>query len=117
MHGGVAPAFAETDPLSGDGRDIVLSERAKRPIRWHPYAGSVGVISEPTWVIKCVVKLRSTSRIDTIRQGAPRRERSRSPSSSLPPRAAGGGQRPAPPRRHRRTHRDARRLCVTRHSV
>src|SRR6516225_4536666 len=42
MQGGVAPAFAEADPLSRDGRDIVLSERAKRPIRWHPYAGSVG---------------------------------------------------------------------------
>jgi len=32
------------------------------------------VIPEPTWVIKCVVKLRSTSRIATTRQGAPRRE-------------------------------------------
>ena len=28
MRGAVAPAFVETDPLSGDGRDIVLSERA-----------------------------------------------------------------------------------------
>jgi len=82
-----------------------------------PLRSETVVIPEPTWVIKCVVKLRSTSRIATTRQGAPRRERSRSPSSSSPPRAAGGGQQPPPPRRHRRTHRDARRLCATRHAV
>jgi hypothetical protein len=33
MRGGVAPAFADTNPLSGDGGDIVLSERARHPIR------------------------------------------------------------------------------------
>jgi len=42
MRGGVAPAFAETDPLRGDGGDIVLSERPKRPLRRHPHPGSVG---------------------------------------------------------------------------
>jgi hypothetical protein len=31
MHGGVAPAFAETDPLSGDGRDILLSGTGNAP--------------------------------------------------------------------------------------
>jgi hypothetical protein len=33
MRSGVAPAFADTNPLSGDGGDIVLSERARHPIR------------------------------------------------------------------------------------
>jgi Phage integrase family len=42
MRGGVAPAFAETDPSSGDSGDIVLSEWAKPPIRYHPHTGSVG---------------------------------------------------------------------------
>src|SRR5215471_16047496 len=35
MRSGVAPAFADTNPLSGDPGDVVLSERAKRLIRWH----------------------------------------------------------------------------------
>ena len=36
MRGGVAPAFTETDPLSGDGGDVVLSERAKHSVRYRP---------------------------------------------------------------------------------
>jgi hypothetical protein len=42
LRGGVAPAFAETDPLSRDGEDIVLSERAKRSVRYQPHAGLAG---------------------------------------------------------------------------